>query len=203
MSVGVGPTSFHRASSITNLLYTHTFYHLYTQEEEEGEKNTHTHAGKLFVQLRCLWTLLRQIHADVDDDDEGPAIRGPFPAARHTTRTEGSRRLSGGPFVTFHLLLPYFSVTVDVFFFFPPSSFLARFLFYFFWKMAGYLVRCLTPNFSFLLYSLPSCPVYPFCISITLKNSRKRNLWFINKPRLPTPHQQRLKRREMKEGRKK
>ena len=81
--------------------------------------------------------------------------------------------------------------------------FFGAFCILFFWKMAGYFVRCFTPNFSFLLYSLPSCPVYPFCISITLKNSRKRNLWFINKPRLPTPHQQRLKRREMKEGRKK
>ena len=81
--------------------------------------------------------------------------------------------------------------------------FFGAFFILLFWKMAGYFVRCLTPIFSFLLYSLPSCPVYPFCISITLKNSRKRNLWFINKPRLPTPHQQRLKRREMKEGRKK
>ena len=185
VSVGVGPTSFHRASSITNLLYTHTFYHLYTQEEEEGEKNTHTHAGKLFVQLRCLWTLLRQIHADVDDDDEGPAIRGPFPAARHTTRTEGSRRLSGGPFVTFHLLLPYFSVTVDVFFFFPPSSFLARFLFYFFEKWLAISFGALLLIFRFF-FTLCHRVLYIHFVYL-----------------LPTPHQQRLKRREMKEGRKK
>ena len=203
MSVGVGPTSFHRASSITNLLYTHTPFTTSTHRKKKKEKNTHTH-----TQENCLFSCVAYGLCSGKYMLTLMMMMKARPSGGHSRQqdTQHARKDLGGfraglswPFTSYSLISPWLSTYF--------SSFLLllfwRVFYFIFWKMAGYFVRCLTPNFSFLLYSLPSCPVYPFCISITLKNSRKRNLWFINKPRLPTPHQQRLKRREMKEGRKK
>ncbi len=124
-------------------------------------------------------TLLLQIHTDVDDDDEGPAIRGPFRhTATHTTRTEDFRRLSGGPLVTFHLLLPYFSVTVDdVSIFFSPL-----------FSVVSLKKEKEKNSLAILPFSSSPGSPYPFCIHY-LEKLPQKNLLFINKPRRSTPHQ--------------